>query len=84
MGPLFGVQLALGLSNPPSGIYQVWEECRTIYGTGGPFLFGAFSIADAMYAPVVLRFRSYDTKISAAAQRYCAAVEAMPEVQCLY
>ena len=51
MGPLFGVQLALGLSNPPSGIYQVWEECRTIYGTDGPFLFGVRLALGLSYPP---------------------------------
>ena len=40
-------------------IQQSWTECRERYGQLGPYLFGAFSGADAMYAPVVHRFRSY-------------------------
>ena len=40
-------------------VVQVWRDTRAKYGSGGPFLFGAFSVADAMYAPVVSRFSSY-------------------------
>ena len=40
-------------------ILSLWTECREKFGDGGPFLFGQFSIADAMYAPVVSRFRTY-------------------------
>jgi glutathione S-transferase len=40
-------------------IIAMWEDCRTRFGTGGPFLFGAFGNADAMYAPVVTRFNTY-------------------------
>lgn len=40
-------------------IAAIWTGCRKEFGTGGPFLFGAFSIADAMYAPVVSRFTTY-------------------------
>lgn len=40
-------------------IAAIWTQCREKYERGGPFLFGAFSIADAMYAPVVSRFMTY-------------------------
>jgi glutathione S-transferase len=40
-------------------IVRSWREVRGGYGAGGPFLFGAFTAADAMYAPVVFRFRTY-------------------------
>ena len=40
-------------------IEQLWRDCRKAYGKGGPFLFGRFSIADAMYAPVATRFDTY-------------------------
>src|SRR6185295_10349800 len=40
-------------------IQAIWADCRRRYGKGGPFLFGSFSAADAMYAPVVHRFRTY-------------------------
>ncbi|HEY8079428.1 MAG TPA: glutathione S-transferase family protein, partial [Labilithrix sp.] len=44
-------------------VLAIWSECRAHHASAGPFLFGAFSIADAMYAPVVWRFRSYDVPI---------------------
>lgn len=40
-------------------VAAIWTECRTRFGGGGPFLFGRFSVADAMYAPVVSRFKTY-------------------------
>jgi len=40
-------------------IVALWRECRAQYGSGGPFLFGAFTAADAMYAPVASRFRTF-------------------------
>jgi len=59
-------------------IEAIWGECRTRYGAGGPFLFGAFGAADAMYAPVVARFHTYDVEVGAAARAYMAAVMALP------
>jgi glutathione S-transferase len=46
-------------------IVAIWEECRERFGEAatGPFLFGAFSVADAMFAPVVWRFRTYDVPV---------------------
>jgi glutathione S-transferase len=43
----------------------IWGETRARYGAGGPFLFGAFSNADAMYAPVATRFRTYGVDLAA-------------------
>jgi glutathione S-transferase len=40
-------------------IVAIWQDCRRRHGTGGPFLIGRFSAADAMYAPVASRFRTY-------------------------
>lgn len=48
-----------GVKRDIARIIKIWTECRTNYGADGPFLFGAFSIADAMYAPVVSRFMTY-------------------------
>jgi glutathione S-transferase len=59
-------------------IEQIWTECRGRFGAGGPFLFGAFGAADAMYAPVVSRFHSYAIGVGAAAEEYMAAVMALP------
>lgn len=40
-------------------VIEIWKDCRTRFGEGGPFLFGGFTVADAMYAPVASRFRTY-------------------------
>ena len=55
-------------------IQAIWGDCRKRFGSGGDFLFGDFCIADAFYAPVVSRFRTYDVKLDAVAEAYCAAV----------
>ena len=62
-------------------INQIWEYCRKNYGKGGPFLFGAFSAADAMFAPVVNRIVSYDLKTGDTAKDYIKAVRAIPAHQ---
>jgi len=59
-------------------IEQVWTECRERYGKLGPFLFGAFTAADAMYAPVVHRFRTYAIKTAPLAQAYMETMLALP------
>jgi glutathione S-transferase len=59
-------------------IDAIWSECRIRFGTGGPFLYGAFSAADAMYAPVVWRFHTYAVEVSAAARDYMRALMALP------
>jgi glutathione S-transferase len=51
-------------------IDALWSECVSRYGTLGPWLCGRFSIADAFYAPVVLRFNHYGAKLSPSAARY--------------
>lgn len=62
-------------------ILEIWDECRTRFGKKGPFLFGKFSIADAMYAPVVTRFTTYDVKVDDAAQAYMDAIWALPAMR---
>ena len=56
----------------------MWSDCRARFGRGGPFLFGAFTAADAMYAPVVSRFVTYAVDVGAAARAYMEAVVALP------
>jgi glutathione S-transferase len=51
-------------------IEQIWTQCRERYGARGPWLFGEWSIADAMYAPVVLRFTTYGHDAGPAAAAY--------------
>jgi glutathione S-transferase len=51
-------------------IQQIWTDCRQRHGTEGPFLFGAFSAADAMFAPVVHRFHSYAIEVTPPVREY--------------
>lgn len=62
-------------------ITQIWTTAREAYGAGGSFLFGSFSIADAFYAPVVLRFLTYGVTLPALAQAYAANILALPSLQ---
>jgi glutathione S-transferase len=55
-------------------IDEIWNDCRSRFGAAGPWLFGEYSIADAMYAPVVLRFNTYGAGISQTARWYMASV----------
>ena len=55
-------------------IEQLWRDCRKGYGKGGPFLFGRFSIADAMYAPVATRFDTYAIGVGRETRAYVDAV----------
>lgn len=55
-------------------IDALWSGCRRDHGDGGPWLFGRYSVADAMYAPVVLRARTYGLVLGQAARDYCATV----------
>jgi glutathione S-transferase len=59
-------------------VCAIWTEARTKHGAGGPFLFGTFSAADAMYAPVATRLRSYSISIDPVSEAYCDAIYAHP------
>jgi len=59
-------------------IVAIWSECLKTHG--GPFLFGARSMADAMYAPVCTRFRTYDVALERRSAAYCEVIMAMPEM----
>jgi glutathione S-transferase len=59
-------------------IDDMWTDCRARFGKTGPFLFGAFGAADAMYAPVVARFHNYGIDVGEASRAYMAAVMALP------
>jgi glutathione S-transferase len=59
-------------------IETIWRDCRTRYGAAGPFLFGAFGAADAMYAPVVWRLHTYAVEVSDTARAYMGAMMALP------
>lgn len=59
-------------------IEAMWNDCRRRFGAGGPFLFGAFGAADAMYAPVVSRFQTYGVEAGGATRAYMDAVLGLP------
>lgn len=67
-------------------VVEIWRGARAAYGSGGPFLFGAFTIADAMYAPVATRFRTYGVDLASfgddgSAAAYAETLLAMPEME---
>ncbi len=62
-------------------IAALWSECRERFGSGGPLLFGKFSVADAFFAPVVTRFRTYVVDMDRVARDYCSAVESLRAVR---
>jgi glutathione S-transferase len=66
-------------------VRAIWASTRERHGAvGGPFLFGAFTIADAMFAPVVSRFRTYGLPLTGAAGAYAEAVWNDPDFQLWY
>ncbi len=60
-------------------ISEIWTKC--LASSGGPFLFGSRTMADAMYAPVVTRFMTYDVKLDGRLMEYCRVIMEMPEMQ---
>lgn len=62
-------------------VAAIWRECRTRFGSGGDFLFGRFTIADAMYAPVTTRFVTYGVPLDPVCAAYVAAMQRRPALQ---
>lgn len=62
-------------------IIAIWENCRSRYAAAGPFLFGQFSIADAMFAPVVWRFLTYVVQLPPASRAWVEAMCALPAMK---
>jgi glutathione S-transferase len=60
-------------------VQAIWREC--LAASGGPFLFGAFTIADAMFAPVTTRFTTYGVELDATCKAYVDAVAAVPAMK---
>jgi len=78
-------ELSETLANNIERVIEVWKETRARFGRNGPFLFGAFGNADAMYAPVATRFRTYNVPLSefgddGTAAAYVDTIYAMPEM----
>ena len=62
-------------------IQAIWRDARARFGADGPFLFGAFTAADAMYAPVVTRFDTYAVALDPVCRAYADAVLTLPEMR---
>ena len=75
-----GFELSPEVRRDIERIVQVWRYCRKKYGGGGDWLFGEFSIADAMFAPVVLRFDGYDVPLDDGEASYVQTVLKHPQI----
>lgn len=62
-------------------VIALWKDCRARFGSGGPYLFGDFSLADAAYAPVCFRFRTYGVEPDGSAGDYLRTMLAHPLMQ---
>ena len=76
--PVRAKQLSANARADIARIQQIWTECRERYGKLGPYLFGALSSADAMYAPVVHRFRIYAIDVTPEVRAYMETMMALP------
>ncbi len=79
--PVGAVTLSANASADVARIQQIWIECRERYGKSGPFLFGAFGGADAMFAPVVHRFRTYAIEVAPEVRHYMDTMMSLPAFQ---
>lgn len=77
--PVARNRFAPGTQQEIERVEQMWAQAYNTYG--GPWLFGDFSLADVVYAPVALRFVTYQVELMPAAQPFIAAVQALPSIQ---
>ena len=80
-GSFPGKGMAQGVQEDIDRIQGIWNDCRRRFGSGGPMLFGHFTVADAMYAPVVLRFATYGVKTDPLSEDYMASIQALAPIQ---
>ena len=74
-------ELILEVTEDVNRITEIWKKCRSQFTQKSPFLFGDFTIADAMYAPVVIRFRTYHVPVDAISQTYMDSIFSLPALQ---
>jgi glutathione S-transferase len=79
--PVRAIALSADARADIARIQQIWIECRERYAKSGPFLFGSFGGADAMFAPVVHRFRTYAIEVAPEATHFMDAMMALPAFQ---
>ncbi len=73
-----GEGMGEGVAGDIARISEIWNECRSKYGAGGDFLFGSFTNADAMFAPVVSRLTNFAVELDDVSAAYRDAVQALP------
>jgi glutathione S-transferase len=66
--------ISAAVANDVARLEQIWAECRKEFGKGGPFLFGKFSAADAMFTPVVSRLETFAIPVKKETRAYMKAV----------
>ncbi|KQU54324.1 glutathione S-transferase [Bosea sp. Leaf344] len=74
-----GFKIWAGAQADIDRVTEIWRDCLTRYG--GPYLFGERSMADAMYAPVCMRFLTYDVPLDAASRAYCRMIAQWPDLE---
>jgi glutathione S-transferase len=79
--PVGAITLSADARADIARIQQIWIECRRAYGKSGPFLFGAFGGADAMFAPVVHRLRTYAVEVAPEVRHYMDTMMSLPAFQ---
>ncbi len=62
-------------------VVDIWESCRSRFAAAGPFLFGTFSVADAMFAPLAWRFLTYAVDLPPASRAWVETMVALPAMQ---
>jgi len=75
-----GIILSAEAKHEIERIQALWRQCRNDYGDDGEWLFGQYSIADAMYAPVALRFEGYGITLGDIEQAYVTSVVSQPSI----
>ncbi len=76
-----GRALSAETKNDVTRISEIWKSCRQQFGNGGPFLFGTASVADAFFAPVVSRFRTYNVTLEGTGKDYTQTIWDWPPFQ---
>ncbi|NJN58769.1 MAG: glutathione S-transferase family protein [Leptolyngbyaceae cyanobacterium SL_5_9] len=72
---------APGVQTDIDRVVEIWRTCRQQFGAEGDFLFGQFTFADAMYAPVVSRFVTYEVELGGIAKAYADSIWSLPAMQ---
>ncbi len=76
--PVGAVPVSKGTLGDIDRIFKIWRGCREEWGRGGQFLFGDFSIADAFYAPIATRFRTYGLELDEIVGSYVEVIHRLP------